>query len=238
MRVAIMQPYFLPYIGYFQLIRAADIFIVYDNIKYTKKGWINRNRFLLNGADAVFTLPLAKGSDSLDVVQRELSPSFDAEALLCKFRGAYCRAPYVNETLSLLEGITRFKDRNLFRYIKNSIDAVCAHLEAKTTILVSSELQIDHSLRGVERVIAMCKEVGADTYLNPIGGVSLYRKEDFDRNNLNILFVNSKIREYQQFSTEFVPSLSIIDVLMFSPLGEVRRSIIEDYELIYPRERA
>ena len=56
--LGIMQPYFLPYIGYWQLLSAVDQFVVYDNIKYTKKGWINRNRFLRDGTDAVFTIPL------------------------------------------------------------------------------------------------------------------------------------------------------------------------------------
>ena len=62
-KLGVMQPYFLPYIGYFQLIEAADVFVVYDNIKYTKKGWINRNRMLRNGSDMVFSLPLKKDSD-------------------------------------------------------------------------------------------------------------------------------------------------------------------------------
>ena len=96
MRVAIMQPYFFPYIGYFQLIASVDVFVVYDNIKYTKKGWINRNRILQNGKDVMFTLPLKKDSDFLDVRERELSADFDRVALLNKIRGTYQKAPYSN----------------------------------------------------------------------------------------------------------------------------------------------
>src|SRR5690554_5299659 len=103
MKLAIMQPYFLPYLGYYQLIAAVDVFVVYDNIKYTKKGWINRNRFLLNGQDAVFSLSLRKDSDSLDVRQRQLSPAFERAKLLNQFRGAYGSAPYFEETYALLE---------------------------------------------------------------------------------------------------------------------------------------
>ena len=105
MKLGIMQPYFLPYIGYFQLIAEVDQFIVYDNIEYTKKGWINRNRMLLNGTDTRFSLPLRKASDSLDVVQREISPDFDRRKLLNQFRGAYQRAPYFEQTFALLDPI-------------------------------------------------------------------------------------------------------------------------------------
>ena len=88
MKLALMQPYFLPYVGYWQLLAAVDEFIVYDNIKYTKKGWINRNRMLRNGEDVMFSLPLQGASDSLDIVERELSDSFDREKLLSQFSGA------------------------------------------------------------------------------------------------------------------------------------------------------
>ena len=87
MKVAIMQPYFLPYIGYFQLIAAVDVFIVYDNIKYTKKGWINRNRILLNGKDVMFSLPLKSDSDYLNIRDRELSADLSRGKLLNQFRG-------------------------------------------------------------------------------------------------------------------------------------------------------
>ena len=102
MKVGIMQPYFLPYVGYFQLIAAVDLFIVYDNIKYTKKGWINRNRMLLNGTDTTFSLPLRKDSDYLNVVDRELSLDFDRHKLLNQLRGAYIRAPYFNVVWPML----------------------------------------------------------------------------------------------------------------------------------------
>ncbi|WP_415838542.1 WbqC family protein, partial [Rahnella bruchi] len=94
MKVAIMQPYFLPYIGYFQLMASADVFVIYDNIKYTKKGWINRNRMLLNGKDSVFSLPLMKGADSLNIAERAISPDFNKMKLLNQFHGAYSKAPY------------------------------------------------------------------------------------------------------------------------------------------------
>ena len=110
MRVAIMQPYFLPYIGYFQLIGAVDLFVVYDQIKYTKKGWINRNRMLLNGADATFSLPLRKAADSLDIVDRQLAADFNRTKLLAQFYGAYRTAPYFDQTYPLLDALVKHDD--------------------------------------------------------------------------------------------------------------------------------
>jgi len=176
MIVAVMQPYFLPYVGYFQLIAAADLFIIYDNIKYTKKGWINRNRMLLNGSDAIFSLPLKKDSDSLDVVQRELAADYDRTQLLNKFKGAYAHAPYFSQTFPLLEGIVRYDDANLFRYIHHSLMLLLEHLDIKTEIRISSEITIDHSLKNQHKVIALCNSVGADVYLNPIGGWAIRQR--------------------------------------------------------------
>lgn len=232
MRVGIMQPYFLPYIGYFQLIDAVDLFIVYDNIKYTKKGWINRNRLLLNGTDAVFSLPLKKDSDYLDVVQRELSTDFDRAKLLNQFKGEYSRAPYFSETFPLLENIVGHKDDNLFRFIHNGLLQTCQHLGINTEIRVSSEIPIAHELKSQDKVLALCKAVGADIYINPIGGMELYAKEDFRENGVELNFIKSQSFEYPQFGSPFIPWLSIVDVMMFNPMDLVHRHIKTDYELI------
>lgn len=227
-----MQPYFLPYIGYFQLMAAVDLFIVYDNIKYTKKGWINRNRMLLNGSDAMFSLPLKKGSDTLDVVQRELAVDFDRTKLLNQFKGAYGRAPYFAQTLPLLERIVRFDDVNLFRYIHHSLTRMCEHLDIKTEIRISSEIAIDHDLKSQDKVLALCQAVGADSYINAIGGMELYAKDDLRAHGIELNFIKSKPFEYPQFGAPFVPWLSIVDVLMFNPLDSVRKCVNTNYELI------
>src|SRR5882762_1494729 len=103
MRLAVMQAYFFPYIGYFQLIAAVDLFIVYDNIKYTKKGWINRNRMLQNGKDAMFSLPLKSDSDYRHVRERQVAADFNRDKFLNRIRGAYRRAPHFSETVALVE---------------------------------------------------------------------------------------------------------------------------------------
>ena len=230
--VAIMQPYFFPYIGYFQLIAAVDTFIAYDNIKYTKKGWINRNRMLHNGKDVMFSLPLKGDSDSLDVRERELAADFNRDKLLNQFREAYRRAPYFDETFPLIEQVVRFEDRNLFHFLHDAIIRSCEHLGITTEIKVSSAISIDHGLKSQDKVLALCEAVAADTYVNTIGGVDLYSKDVFLARNVNLKFIKPKPFQYVQFSNEFVPWLSIIDVLMFNPLDAVRQCVASNYELV------
>lgn len=232
MRLAIMQPYFFPYIGYYQLIAAVDQFIVYDNIKYTKKGWINRNRMLLNGTDAMFSLPLKKDSDSLDVVERELAADFNRDKLLNQIRGAYRRAPYFEQTFPLVEQIVRYEDPNLFRFLHHSIIKTCEHLGITTEIRISSDIVINHELQSQDKVLALCGAAGANTYVNAIGGLELYSKEMFKEKGIELKFIKSKPFEYPQFGAEFVPWLSIIDVMMFNPLDAIRNCITTNYELI------
>ena len=231
-RVAIMQPYFLPYIGYFQLIGAVDLFIVYDNIKYTKKGWINRNRFLRNGKEAVFSLPLKKDSDTLDVRDREIAADFKRPKLLNKLREAYRSAPHFDGTFPLVERIVLEEERNLFRFILGSIRAVCGFLGIGTEIVASSSLPVDHALQGEARVVALCRHAGADAYINAIGGRDLYSKEDFGARGIDLKFLRSKPFEYRQFGRAFVPSLSIVDVMMFNSPGAIRERLVSGYELI------
>lgn len=227
-----MQPYFLPYIGYFQLISSVDVFVIYDNIKYTKKGWINRNRMFNNGADLTFSLPLKNGSDSLHVVQRELASDFDRVKLLNKFRGAYARAPHFEQCYVLLEGIVQHQDSNLFRYIHHSILQVCAYLGINTKIKISSEFPTDYSLQGQEKILEICKFTGADVYINAVGGAGLYCRNDFSTRGIDLYFIRARPVKYSQFEAPFVPWLSIIDVLMFNPLSLVRDWVNENYDLI------
>lgn len=232
MRLAIMQPYFLPYIGYFQLIAAADSFVIYDNIKYTKKGWINRNRFLQNGSDAMFSLPLKSDSDHLDIRQRELSSDFNPDKLLNQFKGAYQRAPFFKDTLPLIERIMSHPDLNLFQYLRHSIVETCAHLGIHTPIETSSHIDIDHGLKAQDKVLALCRAKGAQTYINSIGGLELYSKDAFQRAGLELKFLKSRAFEYPQFGAPFVPWLSIVDVMMFNPLERIQACISNNYDLI------
>lgn len=230
-RIAIMQPYFLPYIGYFQLLTSADLFVVYDNIKYTKKGWINRNRFLSNGESADFVLPLKKDSDFLDVRDRSLAEDFDRRKLLNRFREAYRKAPCFSETYPLIESLVLNPERNLFHFIDHSVRSLAERLGIPTRIVPSSSLDIDHTLKSQDKVLAICKYLGATTYINAIGGRELYAQEVFSSQGIDLRFIRTHPIEYPQFGNAFVPWLSILDVLMFNTI-ERARGYLERYELI------
>lgn len=232
MRLAIMQPYFFPYIGYFQLIAAVDTFIVYDNIKYTKKGWINRNRMLQNGKDVMFSLPLKSDSDTLDVCERELAADFNRDKLLNQIKSAYRRAPYFAQTFPLVEQIVRYEEANLFRFLHHSIVKTCEHLGITTEISISSGIAIDHDLKNQDKVLALCEAVGATTYVNASGGMELYAKETFREKGIELKFIRSKPFEYAQFGAEFVPWLSIIDIVMFNSIEKTFDQIVGGFDLI------
>lgn len=230
--ISIMQPYFLPYYGYFQLISAADKFVIYDNIEFTKKGWITRNRFLQNGVDKLFSLELEKASDFLDINQRLLSDKFNREKLLAKFYGCYIGAPNFKQGLTLLEQIICNSERNLFMYLKNSITIICNYFEIETEIINSSLIQQDKSLKGQNRVIDLCQRLGGDVYINPRGGKNLYDKAQFAANGLNLQFLEPHDLIYSHFNEQFVPSLSIIDPIMFMPKQEIIKFLSTNYELV------
>jgi hypothetical protein len=234
MKTAIMQPYFFPYIGYFQLIASVNLFIVYDNIKYTKRGWINRNRMLLNGKDVVFSLPLKQGSDHLDVRERTLAADFSCDKLIKQLHGAYRKAPYFRQAFPLIEQILRQDESNLFQFLYTSIHLLCHHLGIATKIRISSEIPINHDAKNQDKVLALCQAVGTRTYVNSIGGMELYSQNDFLAAGIDLTFIRSKPFVYQQFDREFVPSLSIIDVMMFNSLDTIKECVHTNYELIQP----
>lgn len=232
MRLAIMQPYFLPYIGYFQLIAAVDKFIIYDNIKYTKKGWINRNRMLQNGKDVIFSLPLKHASDHSSICDRTLAADFNRKKLLNQWKEAYQRAPYFKRAYSLLEQIMLYENTNLFDFLHYSLLKTCEYLGITTTIIISSSLAIDHDLANKHKVLALCESVNAQTYVNAIGGIKLYSKQAFNEKKIDLKFIQSKPFEYPQLGKAFVPWLSIVDVMMFNSLNTIYNHITKNYELI------
>ncbi|MDY4349524.1 MULTISPECIES: WbqC family protein [Pectobacterium] len=231
-KYAVMQPYFFPYIGYFQLMAEVDVFVVYDNIKYTKKGWINRNRILLNGKDSTFSLPLKKDSDFLDVKDRVLSETFNRDDLINKIRGAYRRAPYFKNVFPLLENIINHRDDNLFNYILYSLESIKEYLGLTCDIKVSSSINIDHSLKSQDKVLAFGNALGAKSYSNPPGGISLYSQEAFSLHGMTLNFIQPNNIIYKQFDEPFVAWLSIIDVMMFNSSDEVLHLVTNEYELI------
>jgi hypothetical protein len=232
MKTAIMQPYFFPYLGYFQLIFAVDLFIIYDNIQYTKQGWINRNRILRNGKAVTLSLPLKGASDYSDVRDRQISSDFDRDKLLNRIGAAYRKAPFFAGTYALIESILMQEENNLFRFLDHSLRRTCAHVGVSTQFRVSSGISIDHNKKKHDKVLALCRAVGTSTYINAIGGLQLYSSDEFFARGITLQFIKAKPCEYCQFGDTFVPMLSIIDVLMFNSIEQVRSFIMDGYELV------
>jgi hypothetical protein len=231
MKIAIMQPYFLPYIGYWQLINAVDRFIVYDNIKYTKKGWINRNRYLQNGKDMEFTIPLKKDSDFLNVVERNIADDFNRVKLLNKISASYRKAPYYQEIFKIFGKIIGNDDVNLFKFIYYSIMEIRNYLEISSEIVISSDININHSLKGQDKVIALCKANSASIYINASDGQKIYSRKAFSENGIDIKFIQSDYIEYKQFNHDFVPWLSILDIMMFNNKDTIKE-MLKKYVLV------
>jgi hypothetical protein len=233
MTLGIMHPYFFPYIGYFQLMNAVDQFVIYDNIEFTKKGWINRNRILVNAKDAYVTLPLKKDSDFLDIKERKLAQIWGKEKfkILNRISASYKKSPYFASVYPLVESCILFDEENLFKFILNSLLQIKGFLGIKTPFIISSTIPIDQSLKGERKIIALCKACNADHYINPIGGLSLYRRENFANEGIHLAFHKINDLKYKQYEHDFIPSLSIIDVLMFNALEDINR-MLGQYELV------
>ncbi len=227
-----MQPYFLPYIGYYQLINSVDQFIVYDNIEFSKSGWFHRNRFLSNGEARMFSLPIKKASDYLFVNQRFLAENSLKlrKKILNQIENAYRKAPNFSSVYPILEPLLLTNKTNLFDIIYDSINATLNYLEINTPVKVSSQIHIDHRLKGKDKILAICNELKCEQYINPIGGKALYNKEYFEDNGVEISFIESNEIVYKQFKNDFVPWLSILDVMMFNSVETIHH-YLNNYSL-------
>ena len=234
MKIAIMQPYFFPYIGYFQLMNAVDEFVIYDNIEFTKKGWINRNRILVDGKDTYITLPLKKDSDFLNVKERYLAEIWltERKKMLNRIIESYRKSPHFNTVYPIIEKCFLFEEKNLFQFILNSINAINEYLGISTSLIISSSIPIDHQLKAENKVVGICKSQNADSYFNPIGGTELYNKDDFKKEGINLFFLKTGDIKYKQFHNDFVPFLSIIDVMMFNSREEIKKHLDSSFTLV------
>jgi len=229
MKLAIMQPYFLPYIGYFQLIKAVNLFIIYDDVQFIKRGWINRNYILSNENKLMFNLILNGASQNKLI--NEISVQTDQNKLLKTIYHSYKKAPYFEFIYPLIKNILDFEDKNLAKFIGNSIIHICNYLKIDTEIIYSSSMEKNNELKGQEKIIHICKLLNADTYINAIGGQDLYDKESFKKACIDLKFIKNNSTPYTQFKNEFIPWLSIIDVMMFNSVDEINK-MLDNYELI------
>ena len=229
MTIGIMQPYFMPYIGYWQLLASVDIYVIYDDVNYIKKGWINRNNILVNNEKQMFTIALNGASQNKLI--NEITIADDFIKLRKTISMAYHKAPYYNDVMALLDDVFSYQSSNLADFIANSIKIVCQYLDIQTKIIMSSNIEKDNSLKGQNKILEICKLLNADAYYNAIGGQELYDKDNFKAEGIDLRFIQTNLAPYAQLDNEYVPGLSIVDVLMFNNVLQVKK-MLDSYILI------
>jgi len=235
MKLALMQPYFFPYIGYFQLINAVDKFIIYDTVNYIKNGWIKRNRYLLNETVKYLTLSIRNASSHrliVDTFITEEENCHSKEKIVKTIHMAYSKAPYFEQVIPLLDRLILNEEQNISFYNMNILTELSKYLYIETEIILGSNVLKASSLTGRERVIEICENFKAKTYINPIGGMELYNKSAFDAHGIELFFLrtNDTIK-YKQWGDSYHPNLSIIDMLMFNSKEEIC-AFLDEYTLI------
>lgn len=234
MTIAVMQPYIFPYIGYFQMIHAVDKFVFYDDVNFIKQGWINRNRILLNNKDFLFTIPLHKANSFTYIkdttINQKLYENWKSKFLLTVAQN-YKKAPYFRDVFLVVETVLNSEAANISQLAIASVVAVSNYLGLQTEFITASEAYQNKDLERQERLIDICKKENATHYINALGGKDLYSKEDFKKKNIDLKFIQSQPIVYKQYSDDFVPWLSIIDVLMFNSIEETK-AMLDKYELV------
>ena len=215
MIIAGNQPYFFPYIGFWQLVNAADLFLIGDNYNFIKRGWIQRNRILT----------------SFRKINETEFVDFDVGQKLNTVYRAYRKAPQFDAGYNLVKTILDNPERNVAEFLFQSIKDVCRFLGINTKFMKSSEIPGNDNYKREYRIYDFCHRLGGDTYLNAVGGQDLYHFDDFEKHGVTLKFIHPNIRPYKQYYNEFVPGLSILDVIMFNSLDTIKE-MLKDYSLI------
>jgi hypothetical protein len=226
MKLAIMQPYLFPYIGYFQLIEAVDRFVFLDNVNFIKRGWVNRNRLLFSGTPHYFTVPLVSASQNVRIC--DISVSADAgwkKKLEKSIRLSYAKAPYFDPIYTMLTKVLFDGETLIGEMAKRSIVAVTDYLELPVEFVWSSAVYDNHLLKGEALIRDICRREQATVYYNLPGGRALYDAAKFAGDGIELSFIEPILPAYEQFSSVFEPGLSIIDVLMHNEPAAVKRML-------------
>ena len=227
-----MQPYFFPYLGYWQMFFAVDKFVLLDDVNFIMRGYINRNSILMNGKAHLFSIPLDKPSQNKLIKDTKIKfAQKDRENFLKTITLAYKKAPFYDKFFPVFKDIVENVDDDLTNYIKYSFEQVKNYLGLDTEILISSQIEKDNTLHAQDRIIEINKRLGATQYINAIGGQELYNKSDFDNAGIKLNFIKMLPVEYKQFKGDFVSNLSFIDVLMFNDT-ETIKEYLSKYELL------
>ena len=230
MKLGIMQPYYFPYIGYWQLLNAVDEYVIYDDVTFIKGGWINRNRILINGVPKYFNIQM-QGASSYKLIN-EIEISNNKNAVNKNLRtivAAYSKAPFFDSVYPMIEQILTYEESILSLYIKKSFDVIMKYLDINTKIIISSAIEKNNQLKGKDKVIEICKLLGATEYYNACGGRDMYSYEDFKKQGIELSFLHTKDITYKQFNNEFYSNLSIIDVMMFNSREEIKTKLNDYY---------
>lgn len=228
MRIAVMQPYLFPYIGYFQLIYSADLFLIYDDVAFIKRGFANRNNVLSPSGITRFTVSVLGASQTK--LFSDLEFSNDVDKVLKIIEYSYSKAPYFEDVFPIIRGTLEFEDRSIASVCQKSFEDIFSYLGIDKKFKKTSELEYDRTLSARDRLIALCHKFDAECYINAPGGRKLYTKPDFYKKGIDLKFINSLSVEYPQRGSEFFPNLSIIDILMNCSPKEVQY-LLQRYEL-------
>ena len=236
MTIAVMQPYLFPYLGYYQLAGAVDTFVFFDDVNFINKGWINRNRILQQNDAYKFTLPLSKASQNRLINEIEIS-DYDKwrKDFLKLVEFNYKKAPCFSFFYEWLQKFLHGKDYRLISELAaDSVSHIATLLGLPTRFLLSGELNYksDQTPSGQEKILRICEILEADRYINPQNGVDIYEEDGFHDRKIILKFLKMDDVVYNQFDKEkFIPALSIIDVMMFNDLEQVKK-LMTKYTLI------
>jgi hypothetical protein len=217
MKVAVVQPYFFPYIGYIQLMHQVDIFVIFDDVNFVKKGWIKRNRLLCNGHVSYFGLSIEKASQNKKINELYIKrDERENTKLLRLIEQNYKNAPNFSKTIELINHVLDYEDNNLATFLGHQLELLKDKLVLNTKLIYSSTLnRHEQFATAQERIIAITKHLGGTEYVNLPGGKELYSQKVFNENGLKLSFIEPNLKPYPQLNTtQFFPALSIIDVMM------------------------
>jgi hypothetical protein len=230
--IGIMQPYFFPYIGYWQLIHAVDRFVILDDVNYVVRGWVNRNRLLINRAPSYITVPLQQASQNKHICDTMIVSSRTWRDKLTKtVEYTYRNTPHFDEVFPVVEHLIRYPAENLADYLAYQLQTLSRLLGISTDFVVTSRIYGNNEIAGQERVLDICRREGATTYINAQGGQKLYGTDAFSSAGIDLRFIFMRPLTYKQYGTGFTPNLSIIDVMMFNSKREILADFLGNFDL-------
>lgn len=235
MILGIMQPYFMPYLGYFSLIKQVDHFILFDTPQFIRHGWIERNKVLkLNGEPFYIKVPLVKHKRTEPIINININNSMAwQDKLFAQLTHYKKQAPFYKNTIELLKSILEYKTDSITKLNEFALFKINAYLGINTTITVCSEMDLDipKTLEPDEYALHICKALGANSYINPIGGRTFFNTKKYTSAQVEIKFLEQLPTPYQQFTNKFVPFLSIVDVMMFNSRADIN-SMMDDIKFV------